>query len=342
MADVFYDDDKPKIKRNFYYLWQFAEQVKIIFYREEKEVKKDKWDDAIQMIGDLDLNYLYRRDEDVLVRIENPFDLEITITEIRKVIFGDIYTLLNRILNLKDGLPDPIYDYYRLSGQSCKINLFNELLKEFIPGKRLRALMVRSAEHLESITLKKHCIDGSIRYIMYKKLNMRTELKASYKPAERIYNVFFSDLMGDIPAEIKTEGLSQLKFYPVKDELNEIMLVIKDSQKVIRRLNLSTKKNEALGNCADPHEIVNILSAGNDTIDWRAACAKLADFRLSDGNNGNYVWITAVPASNSDGYGFYIYYIKKIIQGDKEEYRITKGKYYNYEETASGFFDGMR
>ncbi len=342
MADVFYDDDKPKIKRNFYYLWQFAEQVKIIFYREEKEVKKDKWDDAIQMIGDLNLNYLYKRDGDTLVKIENPFNLEITITEIRKVIFGDIYTLLNRILNLKDGLPDPIYDYYRLSGQSCKINLFNELLKEFIPGKRLRALMERSNEHLESITLKKHCIDGSIRYIMYKKLNMRTELKATYKPAERIYSVFFSDLMGDVPAETKTEGLSRLKFYPVKDELNEVTLVIKDSQKVVRRLNLSTKKNEALGNCSDPHEIVNILRDGNDTIDWEAACATLADFNPTDGNIGNYVWITAVPASNCDGYGFFIYYIKKIIKGDKEEYRITKGKYYNYEETASGFFDGMR
>lgn len=342
MADVFYDDDKPKIKRNFYYLWQFAEQVKIIFYREEKEVKKDKWDDAIQMIGDLNLNYLYKRDGDTLVKIENPFNLEITITEIRKVIFGDIYTLLNRILNLKDGLPDPIYDYYRLSGQSCKINLFNELLKEFIPGKRLRALMERSNEHLESITLKKHCIDGSIRYIMYKKLNMRTELKATYKPAERIYSVFFSDLMGDVPAETKTEGLSRLKFYPVKDELNEVTLVIKDSQKVVRRLNLSTKKNEALGSCSDPHEIVNILRDGNETIDWEAACATLADFKPTDGNIGNYVWITAVPASNCDGYGFFIYYIKKIIKGDKEEYRITKGKYYNYEETASGFFDGMR
>ena len=342
MADVFFDDDKSKIKRNFYYLWQFADQVKIIFYREEKEVKKDKWDDAIQNIGDWNLNYLYRREDDTLVKIDNPFNLEITITEIRKVIFGDIYTLLNRILNLKNGLPDPVYDYYRLSGQSCKINLFNELLKEFIPGKRLRALMERSNEHLESITLKKHCIDGSIRYIMYKKLNMRTELKATYKPAERIYSVFFSDLMGDVPAEIRTDGLSQLKFYPVKDELNEVMLVIKDSQKVIRRLNLSTKKNEPLAGCSDPQEIVNILSNGNKTIDWNAACAKLADFKPLDGNSGNYVWITAVPASNCDGYGFFIYYIKKIIQGDKEEYRITKGKYYNYEETASGFFDGMR
>lgn len=342
MADVFYDDDKSKIKRNFYYLWQFADQVKIIFYREEKEVKKDKWDDAIQMIGNLDLNYLYKRDDDTLVKIDNPFCLEITITEIRKVIFGDIYTLLNRILNLKNGLPDPVFDYYRLSGQSCKINLFNELLKEFIPGKRLRALMERSNEHLESITLKKHCIDGSIRYIMYKRLNMRTELRAWYKPAERIYNVFFSDLMGDVPAEIKKEGLSQLKFYPVKDELNEVMLVIKDSQKVIRRLHLSTKKNEAFRECDNPHEIVNILSAGNDTIDWNKACDTLTNFKPLDGNSGNFMWITAVPARSCDGYGFFVYYVKKNIQGDREGYSISKERYYNYEETASGFFDGMR
>lgn len=341
MADVFYDDDKSKIKRNFYYLWQFADQVKIIFYREEKEVKRDKWDDAIQMIGDLSLNYLYKRENDTLVKIENPFNLEITITEIRKVIFGDIYALLNRILNLKNGLPDPVYDYYRLSGQSCKINLFNELLKEFIPGKRLRALMERSNEHLESISLKKHCIDGSIRYIMHKKLNMRTELKATYKSAERIYNVFFSDLIGDIPAEEKRNGLSRLKLYPVKDELNEVMLVIKDAQKVIRKLNLSIKQNEPLGKSPNPQAIVDQLNNGINTIDWEDVRNKLANSAVDD-NTKSRVWITAVPAGNFDGYGFYIYYIKKIIQGNSQEYRITKGKYYNYEETAAGFFDGKR
>lgn len=80
MSDDLFDDDMPKIKRNFYYLWQFVEQTKIIFYREEKEVKKENWDDAIQTIGDISLNYLYQKVDGSLKRIEHPFDeLPITI-----------------------------------------------------------------------------------------------------------------------------------------------------------------------------------------------------------------------------------------------------------------------
>ena len=189
--------------------------------------------------------------------------------------------------------------------------------------------------------MKKRCIDGSIRYIMFKRLNMRTELISKYSSAERIYSVHFSDLMGDIPAEIKEEGLSQLKLYPIKDQLTEVMLVIKDSQKTVRRLNLSISDYEPDGSNKDPQVIVNVLKRGTDSIDWEDVRKKLAD-SLVDEATKSRVWITAVPAVNYDGYGFYIYYIKKIIHGNEQEYRITKGKYYNYEETASGFFDGMR
>lgn len=343
MSDDFFDDDMPKIKRNFYYLWQFSEQVKIIFYREEKEVKKDKWDDAIQTIGDLKLNYLYQKQGDVLSRLEAPLDdLEITITEIRKVIFGDIYNLLNRILNLENGLPNPIYDYYRLSGQSCKINLFNELLKEFIPGKRLRKKMEKSYEHVESISLKKHCIGGSIRYIMYKRLNMRTELISTSVLAERIYKVSFADLNDEFPSEDATENT--IKFYPVTSELDEITVVVRDNKKIIRKISISMKHIGELNNfeCKNPDKVINELRKnGNDTINWELTRTKLANFNLN-GNNGRAILVVAVPAGNCDGYGFYIHYIKKIIEGTEEKYVVTRGEYYNYETTSLGFFDGKR
>lgn len=340
MSDVFFDEDMPKIKRNFYYLWQFAEQVKIIFYREEKEVKKDKWDDAIQTIGDIKLNYLYKIEDDSLIKLDSPLDeLEITITEIRKVIFGDIYNLLNRILNLDNGLPNPVYEYYRLSGQSCKINLFNELLKEFIPGKRLRAKMERSFEHVESISLKKHCIDGSIRYMMYKRLNMRTELVTTHELPERIYSVYFSDLMGEEPAESKSTN--ELFLYPVKPELDEVTVVVRDSTKIIRKINVSAKKITPAGKSDNPDAVIKELKNGNATINWEITRNKLANLNFN-GKNGELVVVVAVPAGNIDGYGFYVHFIRKIIKDTTEEYRVSEGKYYNYESTNSGFFDGLR
>jgi hypothetical protein len=342
MSDIFYDEDMPKIKRNFYYLWQFAEQVKIIFYREEKEVKKDKWDDAIQTISDLKFNYLYKIENETLVKLESPLDnLEVTITEIRKVIFGDIYSLLNRILNLDNGLPNPVYEYYRLSGQSCKINLFNELLKEFIPGKRLRAKMERSLDHIESISLKKHCIDGSIRYMMYKRLNMRAELVTKNEPAKRIYSIYFHDLMGDIAAERKPKN--ELALYPVKPELDEVTVVVKDSTKIIRKINISTntKKLSAAKKSNNPDAVIDKLKNGNTNINWDITRNNLADWEFN-GKDGEMDFIVAVPAGDIEGYGFYIHFIKKIITNTTEEYRISEGKYYNYEETSSGFFDGLR
>ncbi|MDE6834895.1 MAG: hypothetical protein K2J39_11730 [Ruminococcus sp.] len=340
MSEMFYDEDIPKIKRNFYYLWQFAEQVKIIFYREEKEVKKNKWDDAIQTIGDLRLNYLYKVEGDSLVRLESPLDnLEVTITEIRKVIFGDIYNLLNRILNLENGLPNPVYDYYRLSGQSCKINLFNELLKEFIPGKRLRAKMEGSFEHIESISLKKHCIDGSIRYIMNKRLNMQAKIVSNHEQAERIYSVYFGDLNDELPAE--SPESNALIFYPVKSELDEITVVVRDSTKIIRKINVSPRSISRARQYQNPEIVINELKNGNSSIDWEKNCIKLADLNLN-GKNGVHDVVVAVPAGNDDGYGFYIHFIRKIINDNTEEYKVSDGMYYNYERTNSGFFDGLR
>ena len=70
-------------------------------------------------------------------------DISITFKEINRVICGDIYGLLCGLLE-NDQLQDQEmkvedYDYYKLSGQSCKISLFTSLLKEYIPGKKLRA-----------------------------------------------------------------------------------------------------------------------------------------------------------------------------------------------------------
>lgn len=342
ISDIFYDEDISKVKRNFYYLWQFAEQVKFTFYREEKEVKRADWYDVIQTIGDVKLNYLYQKQGDRLIRLENPLrdHLEITITEIRKVIFGDIYNLLNRILNLENGLPKPEYEYYRLSGQSCKINLFNELLKEFIPGKKLRALMEIGIEHMESISLKKHCIEGSIRYMMYKSLNMQADIVSNQTLAERIYSIGLLLPTGEeAPAEDKET--KHLIFYPVKTDLDEMTIVVRDFVKIIRKINVSARNIEGVGECSDPGMVIDQLKKCNTSINWEGTCKCLANIDFN-GKDGEERFVVAVPAEETAGYGFYVYFIKKIIENSKEKYIISKGDYYNYEATNSGFFDGKR
>ncbi len=338
LSDDLFDDDRPKVKRNFYYLWQFAEQVKFTFYRKEKEVKKDNWDEVLQEIGDQELNYLYQKKGDSLEKLPKPLDnLEITITEIRKVIFGDIYSLLNRILNLENGLPNPVYDYYRLSGQSCKINLFNELLKEFIPGKRLRAKMERNIEHLESISLKKHCIEGSIRFMMNKRLKMTADIENQSIQAERIYTVEFEDLNDEYSTK---DSEHALVFFPIKEGLEEVTMNVKNNGKIVRRIKLPTKSVPGIQK-ANIEELIAGIQKNTTSVDWETTRKKLADYQIN-GENGNVRFVTAIPAGNEDGYGFNVHFIRKVIENGEQSYSFSYGKYYNYEAAASGFFDGKR
>jgi hypothetical protein len=76
-------------------------------------------------------------------------------------------------------------------------------------------------------------------------------------------------------------------------------------------------------------------------LNWDITRNNLADWEFN-GKDGEMDFIVAVPAGDIEGYGFYIHFIKKIITNTTEEYRISEGKYYNYEETSSGFFDGLR
>nr|MDE6664697.1 hypothetical protein [Ruminococcus sp.] len=216
------DDDHIKVKRNFYYLWHYAEQVKIMFYRKEEVVLYENQNDMIEIVGDKNCNYLYYNQNDVLEKRAFPFDnLKITITEIRKVIYGDIYKLLIDILPEN---PDSA-EHYRLSGQSCKINLFTELLKEFISGRKLRDKLSEYSEQQESLTLKLRCIIGSIRYIMYRYTNIGTEVVMENKLSEQIYNVCVKNTDGE---EIPAIENNILKYIPVKNELAELMFCVKN------------------------------------------------------------------------------------------------------------------
>lgn len=82
----------------------------------------------------------------------------------------------------------------------------------------------------------------------------------------------------------------------------------------------------------------------NQAVQWETLMEKLANISFDEnkGKENNSVWMIAVPSGNFDGYGFYVYFIKKTISNTQQEYKVSDGKYYNYESTHSGFFDGKR
>lgn len=169
-------------KRNFYSLWKMAENIKIQFFRAENVVdfRFNRADDYRVLHVDDKSYYLNVLEPDGTVeRIEQPMkDVAVTIKEINRLICPDLYALL------LDLLPEDLAKrdcYYQLSGQSCKINLFNDLMKEFIPGRGIRSAKLSEVEEddgaaaqpdsapkvpdKQKTALKMACLCGCIRYV---------------------------------------------------------------------------------------------------------------------------------------------------------------------------------
>lgn len=336
-----------KIKRNYYYLWQLAEKIKIKFYEEDVvSVEFQPNGNKPLDFDTIDNYYLYSINGDDLEKKENPADeIKITINEIRRVLCGDIYGLLNELLAQKDFKVDS-YKYYRLAGQSCKINLFMELLKEFIPGRRLRTSSVIKREQGEeevkgSIRLKLDCIKGSIAYIRDQECGkIKPEMQTD--TPKLIYDVYINKV--DVETKILSrENAEQVDYEVFSNKATKAELLVKNSFGEIERkivVNFSSRKPDKI-------ELSKLFADIEDKgIVTREALnklkAKIGAINPRNSDENEYVRIVfAIPSK--EGYGMNIYRIFKGIDKDKEIYGWWNPKYENYEnESTKSFFDGKR
>ncbi len=167
-------EDYFKVKNNFYHLFLLAEQVKKQFYEqagvlrvgvssEEKGksdivwVRADKWKLSV------------KTDREFAVIKEFP-EIIFNLYEVEMLLKGDIYGIVHKFLEplyLEDKLGE--FSFLKLTGQSCKIDLFRDALKEFLPGRMIQfKRRNRTAEG--DIDLKMSCVDGALKYIRDKRL----------------------------------------------------------------------------------------------------------------------------------------------------------------------------
>lgn len=258
---------------------------------------------------------------------------------------GDVYGLLNELLAQEDFKVDT-YKYYRLAGQSCKINLFMELLKEFIPGRRLRTSSVIKREQNEedvkgSIRLKLDCIKGSIAYIRDQECGkIKPEMKTA--TPKLIYDVYINKV--DVETKILSrEDANQVKYEVFSNKATKAELLIKNSFGEVERkvvVNFSSKKPDKIELAKLFTEIENKGIITKEALNNLKAEIGAINPRRSDENE--YVRIVlAIPSK--EGYGINIYRIFKGIEKDKEIYGWWQPKYENYEnESTKSFFDGKR
>lgn len=175
-----------KVKNNFYLLFFLAEQVKKHFYeragvlrvgitseRKQKSditwIEADKWKLSIQ-------------ESDGFKVVKEFPEIILNLYEIELILRGDIYGIIRKFMESmyrEDKIRH--FSFLKLTGQSCKIDIFREALKEFIPGRMIQ-FKRKNRDTAGDIDLKMSCVDGALKFMRDKRLGFAQIELYSDKP----------------------------------------------------------------------------------------------------------------------------------------------------------------
>ncbi len=330
-----YAKKKKKIKRNFYYLWNLAESIKIEFYKKDQLtlIGFTKLSDSTMgenyenILDESKLNFsIFIRDGKELVEKNNLPQITITAQDVDDLIRGDIYALLCRIFYNDENTK---FSFYRFSGQSCKIRLFGELMKEFIPGKRLRdvtkAISSDTSDH-SSEKLKTSCIKGTVYY----------EYDTKHGNIQPVLNCENAKLGFYVSTEfngkdVKVLDPKMVKLFAIPDGTEHIPLNIRDRfGELINRCTISLNEEKFE---KSSEKISNGLS--KQTPDFYS---EMIVEQLSNAESGRYCFI--YPGKN--GFELYVVTIRVDKNDESTSFFISNPQPITVENSSQTFFDGNK
>ena len=319
-------DEYKKIKNNFYMLWEAAENLKKEFFTIDGRLRT-RFDIEHNYDGENDLHITKLKTWKLHILNDGYFNTittyprEIfTIKEIEKIVKIDIYGMLRKFLNTyyNEGA---LFDYslIKLSGQSTKINTFQEVLKEFVPGKMIeyRELMAK-----DNYDLKLNCLDGCIKYLNYKKFgHMEVSIKNEVPLVP--YSVWTEKYNGEMVELIRTARKAQVmvNYIDKSSSAMEFKVCVHNAEGEKKKELVYKNINEY-----DEKDAVEILFeyegilTQNDTDTIQNEITRF--FIYTDLNN----------------WGFYIVPIKRT----NDQLFLGKKKYFSYENNLNdiSYFDG--
>lgn len=319
-------DEYKKIKNNFYMLWEAAENLKKEFFTIDGRLRT-RFDIEHNYNGENDLHITKLKTWKLHILNEGYFNTittyprEIfTIKEIEKIVKIDIYGMLRKFLNTyyNEGA---LFDYslIKLSGQSTKINTFQEVLKEFVPGKMIeyRELMAK-----DNYDLKLNCLDGCIKYLNYKKFgHMEVSIKNEVPLVP--YSVWTEKYNGEMIELIRTARKAQVmvNYIDKSSSAIEFKIYVHNAEGERKKELVYKNINEY-----DERDAVDILFdyegilTQNDTDTIQNEITRF--FIYTDLNN----------------WGFYVVPIRR----ENDQLFLGKKKYFSYENNLNdiSYFDG--
>lgn len=184
--------DYYAVKNNFYFLFEIAERVKKEFYTRTDVLRLaltsiPLYETATNCML-VDRWKLSVRDGGMLSVIKDIPVIYITTHYLNLLLKADIYGIIRKFINshYETGELQEI-SIMRLTGQSCKIDIFRDALKEFIPGKIIES--TRRSEEIDGLyELKLICLNGAIRYLKDKQFGY-ADIRISHEEAAFPYTI---------------------------------------------------------------------------------------------------------------------------------------------------------
>lgn len=168
-------DDYYMVKNNFYFLFDIAEKMKKKFYMQDGVLRNCFNSNYESEQGDLKITRIDRWNlvvmEDGKLTYNHTFpDVVFNIKEIELLLKADIYEIVDKFLfDFYQRGELGYYSIIKLTGQSCRIDIFKEALKEFVPGKSIEFKQFGKDE-ASILELKLSCVKGAIQYVNAEKI----------------------------------------------------------------------------------------------------------------------------------------------------------------------------
>lgn len=337
-------------KRNFYCMWRLAEKIKIEFFNTIK-VQFDFCDSEIkELLVDSTNDYFYVNQNDKLDKRNNPLkNVTITNKDVERIICGDIYGLLYGLMkngDLSDDSENPRnvenFDYYKLSGQSCKISMFKELLKEYIPGRKLRphSNTVKESDKT-SESLKLECLLGCIRYIKDKR-GHELNIVADIVRPKIIYNIYIKNDYGTDERIFDCEHIEPEKtiFKVFNQNANEMFFAVKNRDEAVEkefRMGLDDVNELDAGSIVKLAETITDNYAFDEEY-IKKVLDSMGDKTVSKDEITKILFCVPSP----DYYGTTLFLIQHEVSDNKHLYKLLYSMDVSFENPDKTFFDGKR
>ncbi|WP_315076449.1 molecular chaperone [uncultured Clostridium sp.] len=322
-------EDYCKARNNYYFLFNLAEEIKKIFFSNPELIKiilsPNEVKENLEIIYSAQIIYdkwkLSYINNGKLQIIKEAPTLNLTTYEISTLIKGDVYNIIKKFLETlyKN---DELYEYslIKLTGQSCKVDIFKDALKEFIPG-RIIEINKSKKDASEDYDLKLSCIKGALKYLYSKNFGY-ADIQIQNNMPTLPYTLTAFTHKGDEITLIKNKAIKRGFVSRFMDRVI-LKLYLKDSSNNVKYEYDYKFNNEEL----EKTDAVSIIENYSNISQHETDNIENDEIKF-------FVW------AEEELWGFYVL---AILRKDHELY-ISKEKFFYFENDKweKNFFDGLK